>query len=287
MTTTTQTGERQVVQVVTGQPTSDGAGVRLNRVIGTAELDHVDPFLLLDEFKSDQPGDYLAGFPDHPHRGFETVTYMLAGEMLHQDHVGNRGELVAGSVQWMTAGRGIIHSEMPRQKDGLMWGFQLWVNLPAKDKMTAPRYQDIPPARIPEVSLEDGVRVRVIAGEVGGARGPVEGIATQPVYLDVRMAPRARFTHALPAGHNACLYVYEGRATVGPADHSREVAAGQLAVLGPGERVTVTTGAEARFLLLAGRPLGEPIARYGPFVMNTREEILQAVQDFQRGALLG
>jgi quercetin 2,3-dioxygenase len=287
MTTTTQTGERQVLKVVTGQPTSDGAGVKLNRVIGTAELDHVDPFLLLDEFKSDKPGDYLAGFPDHPHRGFETVTYMLAGEMLHQDHVGNRGELVAGSVQWMTAGRGIIHSEMPRQRDGLMWGFQLWVNLPAKDKMTSPRYQDIPPARIPEVTVGDGVRVRVIAGEIGGARGPVEGIATEPIYLDVRMAPRARFSYALPAGHNAFIYVYEGRATVGPADGGREITAGQAAVLSPGERVTVTTGAEARFLLIAGRPLGEPIARYGPFVMNTREEILQAVQDFQRGTLLG
>jgi redox-sensitive bicupin YhaK (pirin superfamily) len=285
--TTTQTTERQVVKVVTGQPTSDGAGVRLNRVIGTAELDHVDPFLLLDEFKSDQPGDYLAGFPDHPHRGFETVTYMLAGDMLHQDHVGNRGELVAGSVQWMTAGRGIIHSEMPRQKDGLMWGFQLWVNLPARDKMTAPRYQDIPPARIPEVTPGEGVRVRVIAGEIGGARGPVEGNATEPVYLDVRLAPRARFGHALPAGHSAFVYVYEGRATVGPADAGRELTAGQAAVLGPGERVTLTTGAAARALLIAGRPLGEPIARYGPFVMNTREEILQAVQDFQRGTLLG
>jgi len=165
-------------------------------VIGTPDLDHLDPFLLLDEFKSDRPGDYLAGFPDHPHRGFETVTYMLAGSMRHQDHVGNRGELVAGSVQWMTAGRGIIHSEMPQQKDGLMWGFQLWVNLPARDKMTAPRYQDIPPERVPTVALADGVSARVLVGEAGGVSGPVAGIATEPLYLDVTMAPRSRLSHS-------------------------------------------------------------------------------------------
>ena len=198
--------DRQVTRVVAGQPTSDGAGVQLTRVLGTPQLDHLDPFLLLDEFKSDRPGDYLAGFPDHPHRGFETVTYMLAGAMTHRDHVGNEGELVAGSVQWMTAGRGIVHSEMPRQKDGLMWGFQLWVNLPARNKMTAPRYQDIPPDKIPEVELGRGVRARVIVGEAGGARGPVEGIVTQPLYLDVRMAARSRATVALTPGHAACAY---------------------------------------------------------------------------------
>ena len=277
------------MKIVTGQPASDGAGVRLNRVIGTPELDHIDPFLLLDEFKSDRPDDYLAGFPDHPHRGFETVTYMLAGSMRHQYHVGNQGELVAGSVQWMTAGRGIIHSEMPRQKDGLMWGFQLWVNLPARQKMTAPRYQDIPPGMVPEVALADGVRARVIAGEAGGSRGPVEGIATRPLYLDVRMAPHARVSHDLAAGPTAFAYVYDGRATFGPADGSgREVTAGQLAVLSDGERLSVATGdVAARFLLLAARPLREPIARYGPFVMNTREEIVQAVQDYQRGTFLG
>src|SRR5213593_5010246 len=207
--------ERSVVKIITGQATSDGAGVRLTRVIGTAALDHFDPFLLLDEFKSDKPDDYLAGFPDHPHRGFETVTYMLAGSMRHKDHVGNQGELVAGSVQWMTAGRGIIHSEMPIQKDGLMWGFQLWVNLPARDKMTAPRYQDIPPDKIPEVALADGVRARVIAGEAGGVRGPVEGIVTQPLYLDVRMEPRSRATLALTPGHAACVYVYDGQVALG------------------------------------------------------------------------
>jgi hypothetical protein len=281
--------ERRVVKIVTGQPASDGAGVRLTRVIGTAALDHVDPFLLLDEFKSDRPGDYLAGFPDHPHRGFETVTYMLAGAMRHQDHAGNQGDLVAGSVQWMTAGRGIIHSEMPRQQDGLMWGFQLWVNLPARAKMTAPRYQDIPPEQIPEVALADGVRARVITGEAGGRRGPVEGIATQPLYLDVRMAERSRMSHDVPAGHIAFAYVYDGRATFGPAgDGGQEISAGQAAVLGEGERLSMATGdGPARFLLLAAAPLGEPIARYGPFVMNTREEIVQAVQDYQRGTFLG
>jgi hypothetical protein len=282
--------ERRVVKVVTGQPTSDGAGVRLTRVIGTPELDHLDPFLLLDEFKSDRPDDYLAGFPDHPHRGFETVTYMLAGSMRHQDHVGNRGELIAGSVQWMTAGRGIIHSEMPQQKDGLMWGFQLWVNLPAQAKMSAPRYQDIPPEKIPAVRLADGVSTRVIAGEAGGVRGPVEGIVTRPLYLDVTMGSRARFSHGIPVGHSAFAYVYDGRATFGATATEgvgREVTAGQLAVLGDGAQLSVlTTDVSARFLLLAARPLREPIARHGPFVMNTREEIAQAVEDYRQGTLI-
>jgi len=279
---------RSVVKVVTGQETADGAGVRLKRVIGTPALDHLDPFLLLDEFKSDRPDDYLAGFPDHPHRGFETVTYMLAGSMRHQDHKGNQGELVAGSVQWMTAGRGIVHSEMPRQKDGLLWGFQLWVNLPAKDKMSAPRYQDIPPERIPEVSSTEGVRVRVIAGESGGARGPVEGIVTQPLYLEVGMDAGTRFERPVPAGHSAFAYVFAGEAEFEDKNGRRSIAAGTLAVLGDGDRVAVVTAvAPARFILLAARPLGEPIARYGPFVMNTREEIVQAVEDFRAGKLLG
>jgi len=279
---------RSVVKVVTGQETADGAGVRLKRVIGTPALDHLDPFLLLDEFKSDRPDDYLAGFPDHPHRGFETVTYMLAGSMRHQDHKGNQGELVAGSVQWMTAGRGIVHSEMPRQKDGLLWGFQLWVNLPAKDKMSAPRYQDIPPERIPEVSSTEGVRVRVIAGESGGARGPVEGIVTQPLYLEVGMDAGTRFEHPVPAAHSAFAYVFAGEAEFEDKNGRRSIAAGTLAVLGDGDRVAVVTAvAPARFILLAARPLGEPIARYGPFVMNTREEIMQAVEDFRAGKLLG
>jgi len=282
------TTERSIVKIVTGQPTSDGAGVRLTRVIGTPALDHLDPFLLLDEFKSDQPNDYLAGFPDHPHRGFETVTYMLAGAMLHRDHVGNQGELVAGSVQWMTAGRGIIHSEMPRQQDGLMWGFQLWVNLPARDKMTAPRYQDIPPEKIPEVTLGDGVQARVIAGGAGGVRGPVEGIVTQPLYLDVRMEARARIALALTTGHSACAYVYEGQASLGSAaDGADSVGRGQLAVLSDGDTLACVTGpSAARFLVLAAQPLREPIARYGPFVMNTRDEIVRAMDDFRSGSFL-
>jgi hypothetical protein len=280
---------RRVVRIFTGQPTSDGAGVRLTRVIGTSALDHLDPFLLLDEFKSDKADDYLAGFPDHPHRGFETVTYMLAGAMRHRDHAGNQGELVAGSVQWMTAGRGIVHSEMPQQKDGLMWGFQLWVNLPARDKMTAPRYQDIPPEKIPEVELSAGVRARVIAGEAGGVRGPVEGIATRPLYLDVRMGAGAQVSLDVSAGHNAFVYVYEGRVAVDDGSGgTQDVGVGQLAVLSDGDAVTATTtGAPARFLLLAARPLGEPVARYGPFVMNTREELVQAAEDYRSGRLLG
>jgi redox-sensitive bicupin YhaK (pirin superfamily) len=276
---------RRVVRVVRGQPTRDGAGVRLTRLIGTPELDALDPFLLLDEFKSDRPEDYLAGFPDHPHRGFETVTYMLAGSMLHQDHLGHRGELVAGSVQWMTAGRGIIHSEMPRQRHGLLWGFQLWVNLPARLKMTAPRYQDIPPERIPEVALAPGARARVVAGEAGGTRGPVEGIATRPLYLDLRLEPGCALTLPVPPEHHAFAYVYEGRARVG-ADGGA-LAAGTLGVLGPGDAVPLATDGEAaRLLLLAAQPLGEPVARYGPFVMTTRAELLQAVDDYQRGRFL-
>jgi len=277
--------ERSVTKIVAGQPTSDGAGVRLTRMIGTPALEQLDPFLLLDEFKSDRPGDYLAGFPDHPHRGFETVTYMLAGAMEHRDHSGNQGELRAGSVQWMTAGRGIVHSEMPRQRDGLMWGFQLWVNLPARDKMIAPRYQDIPPERVPEATLAEGVTARVIAGEAGGVRGPVEGIATQPVYLDVRLAPGAVVDLRLTPGHSAFAYVYEGRVTLGPASGAQEVSAGQLGALSDGDALRAATGsaAAARLLLLAARPLREPIARYGPFVMNTREEIVQAVDDYRSG----
>ncbi len=273
---------RQVVRSVKGQATSDGAGVRLTRMIGTAGLDHLDPFLLLDEFRSDDAADYLAGFPDHPHRGFETVTYMLAGEMEHRDHVGNRGRLVAGSVQWMTAGRGIIHSEMPKQQDGLMWGFQLWVNLPAKEKMTAPRYQDIPPERIPEV-VGDAVRVRVIAGSYAGLEGPVSGIATAPLYLDVALDADARFECPLAGDRNAFVYAFEGAVRVGAASLER----GTLGVLGDGESVQAAAGPKpGRFLLVAGRPLREPIARMGPFVMNTRAELVQAVQDLEAGTFL-
>ena len=279
---------RGVVQVVQGRETSDGAGVRLRRSLGGQELDGLDPFLLLDEFKSDQGDDYIAGFPDHPHRGFETVTYMLAGAMLHRDSQGNEGELVGGSVQWMTAGRGIIHSEMPRQTDGLLWGFQLWVNLPASDKMRAPRYQDIPPGEVPEVPAGEGGRLRVVAGEAAGATGPVAGIVTEPLYLDVALEEGGSFTQAVTPGHNAFAYVFEGVAELGADGSSpgEKVAAGHLAVLGDGATVQArASGGPARFLLVAARPIGEPVARYGPFVMNTREEIHQAVRDFQEGRL--
>ena len=274
--------ERRVIEVVRGQPASDGAGVRLTRVIGTAALPDLDPFLMLDEFRSEDAADYLAGFPDHPHRGFETVTYMLAGRMRHGDNKGNVGLLRPGSVQWMTAGRGIVHSEMPEQENGLLWGFQLWVNLPARDKMTAPRYQDIDPESIPVVESDGGVTVKVIAGRVGSAEGPVRAVATEPTYLDIALPAGASFSHALPQDHTAFILVYDGAARIGP-EADRQVARGDLAVLGIGDRVTLRTDAGARLLLVAGRPLNEPVARYGPFVMNTQDEIRQAIADFRAG----
>jgi hypothetical protein len=277
---TTNGGEwRSVTRLVVGQPASDGAGVRLTRVIGTGALPDLDPFLMLDEFGSSEASDYIAGFPDHPHRGFETVTYMLAGRMRHRDNQGNSGLLLPGGGQWMTAGRGIVHSEMPEQEEGLMRGFQLWVNLPARDKMTAPRYQDIEPGQIPEVALPDGTRVRVLAGRFGSVEGPVSAVATEPAYLDVALAPGGRFEHELPAGHAAFVYVYEGGAAIG----GKEIAQSRLAVLSPGRRVAVSATAAARFILVAGRPLGEPVVKYGPFVMNTADEIRQAVRDYQSG----
>jgi redox-sensitive bicupin YhaK (pirin superfamily) len=275
---------RRVVNVVRGRPTSDGAGVRLTRIIGSPGLPDLDPFLLLDEFRSDDASDYIAGFPEHPHRGFETVTYMLAGHMRHGDNKGNVGLLRPGSVQWMTAGRGIIHSEMPEQENGLIWGFQLWVNLPAKDKMAAPRYQDIDPEAIPEVTLGGRGRVRVIAGRLGEIEGPVRAVATDPVYLDVALPAGAAFSHLLPDDHTAFAYVYEGAVRIGSGAGARRLARGELAVLGSGSEVTIATDAEAgRLLLVAGRPLKEPVAKYGPFVMNKPEEIRQAIEDFNAG----
>lgn len=280
-----KTAERSVIKTVRGHPTSDGAGVRLNRIMGTPTLPDLDPFLLLDEFRSDDANDYIAGFPNHPHRGFETVTYMLAGRMRHSDNQGNSGLLTAGSVQWMTAGRGIVHSEMPEQEDGLMWGFQLWVNLPRQDKMTAPRYQDIAPEAIPMVDIADGVRVKVVAGEVNRVAGPVSAVATRPVYLDIELQPGAAYSTELPPGHNAFVYVYGGTAQVGTP--AKRTARGELAVLGPGERVTLaaTSNEPAKMLLVAGQPLDEPVARHGPFVMNTEREIHEAITDFQAGRL--
>ena len=275
---------RRVLKTVRGVATSDGAGVRLTRVIGGPALPGLDPFLLLDEFRSDDAGDYIGGFPDHPHRGFETVTYMLAGRMRHGDNQGNTGLLGPGSVQWMTAARGIVHSEMPEQENGLMWGFQLWVNLPARDKMSAPRYQDIAPERIPELTPAEGVRVRLIAGRIGEIEGPVKGVATEPVYLDVALAAGARYEVALPAGHQAFAYVFETAVEIGPRDEARTIARGELAVLGLGGRVEVAGGEKGgRLILVAGKALREPVARYGPFVMNTEAEIRQAFVDFQSG----
>ncbi len=247
---------RTVTRVIKGRPTSDGAGVRLNRLIGSPDMPDLDPFLLLDEFRSDSASDYIAGFPDHPHRGFETVTYMLAGRMRHGDNQGNTGLLRPGSVQWMTAGRGIVHSEMPEQEDGLMWGFQLWVNLPATDKMTAPRYQDIDPEDIPVVDLPGGGSVKVVAGKIGGKSGAVSAIATDPTFLDVQLPAGASFVYDLPEKHGAFVYVFEGAAEVG--GESRTVKTGELAVLGEGVKVVATApeGSPARFILVAGRPLG-------------------------------
>ena len=280
---------RGVARLVRGMPTSDGAGVKLTRVIGQPQLADLDPFLMLDEFGTDNPGDYIAGFPDHPHRGFETVTYMLDGRMRHRDNHGHEGVLVPGSVQWMTAGRGIVHSEMPEQQEGRMRGFQLWINLPARDKMTAPRYQEFGPEKIPQID-SGAARVKVIAGQIGGITGPIIQPATDPTYLDIALAPGTEFTHVLPADHAAFAYVYEGSVRIGEGASAATVAAHELAVLGPGETVRLEgrsaggeRGAAARVVLVAGRPLGEPVAKYGPFVMNTREELMQAFEDFQNG----
>jgi hypothetical protein len=273
---------RRVVALIRGVPTSDGAGVKLTRVIGQQALPDLDPFLMLDEFGSEKGADYIAGFPDHPHRGFETVTYMLDGRMRHGDNKGHSGLLVPGSVQWMTAGRGIVHSEMPEQEDGLMRGFQLWVNLPASDKMCEPRYQEFDPDKIPTAQPAPGVAVKVIAGKVGDVSGPVGGVATDPTYLDISLAPGARYSHALPKEHNAFAYIFEGSAVIG----GKDVAKSQLAVLSQGQTVEIAAGTEAgRLILVAGRPLREPVAKYGPFVMNTAAEIHQAIADYQSGRL--
>lgn len=256
----------------------------MTRVIGTPLLDHFDPFLLLDEFRSDDPNDYIAGFPDHPHRGFETVTYMLAGHMKHGDNQGNTGDLGPGSVQWMTAGRGIVHSEMPQQENGLMWGFQLWVNLPAADKMTAPRYQDIQGDDIPETEVAPGVHARIIAGELAGVAGAVTKVATEPVYYDLQFDAGESLSVPLPESHNAFIYVYQGSIRAG-ADGTG-VDRGELALLSHGDSLELAAGDEpSRLILVAGRPLNEPIARYGPFVMNTTDEIRQAFLDYQSGRL--
>ena len=259
--------------------TSDGAGVTLRRSLGTQMLPELDPFLMLDNFGTDRPEDYIAGFPDHPHRGFETVTYMLKGLMRHKDNTGAEGILRPGSIQWITAGRGIVHSEMPEQTEGEMSGFQLWVNLPAKDKMCEPRYQDIEPDAVPVVETGEYATVRVLAGQVDGQEGPVKGVAADPLYLDVKLAPGGAFTHPVTEGHNAFIYVFEGRVEVEGTSVDKD----ELGVLGTGDSVTLTSSDGGRCILVAGKPFGEPVERYGPFVMNTREEIHQAVADYRAG----
>jgi hypothetical protein len=273
---------RAVERLINGQFVMDGAGVRINRVLTQALQRRLDPFLMLDAFGSDKPGDYIAGFPAHPHRGFETVTYMLAGRMRHRDSAGNEGLLTDGGVQWMTAGRGVVHSEMPEQSDGLMEGFQLWLNLPAKDKMIAPWYRDIANEELPRYTLDSGATVQVIAGESHGVAGAVRREATQPLYLDIALPAGALFAHPLPAGHNAFLYVFRGEVEV----EGKAIAETRMAILdnaADADGVRIKAGPASRLLLIAGRPLGEPIAQYGPFVMNTQAELAKAVEDFRSG----
>lgn len=275
---------RHLTRLVRAHEVTEGAGVSVHRTLGTPALRHLDPFLLLDHFASDNPDDYVAGFPDHPHRGFVTLTYMLDGHMLHRDSMGNEGDLRTGGAQWMKAASGVIHSEMPRQTDGLMRGFQLWINLPAAHKMSAPAYQDIAPDRIP-VGSGEGIIVRVLAGTHDGIRGPIDDPVTSLLYLDVELAPGARFEHREDAAGRgtAFVYVFEGDATVAGEPVPRH----HFAVLDPAGDVEVNAGsAGARFILAAGRPIGEPIVQYGPFVMNTREEIEQALADYRDGRLV-
>jgi redox-sensitive bicupin YhaK (pirin superfamily) len=273
---------RSIERVIAGQFVMDGAGVRINRVLTQTLQRRLDPFLMLDAFGSDKAGDYIAGFPEHPHRGFETVTYMLAGRMRHRDSAGNEGLITDGGVQWMTAGRGVIHSEMPEQNEGLMEGFQLWLNLPASDKMRDPWYRDIPNAEVPRFTLESGVTVQVIAGNTHGVDGAVQRAGTEPLYLDIELPAGASFEQPLAAGHNAFLYVFRGEAVVG----GKGVQQARMAILDNAEGadgVVIKASTPTRLLLIAGRPLKEPIAQYGPFVMNTQAELQQAVEDFRSG----
>jgi redox-sensitive bicupin YhaK (pirin superfamily) len=274
---------RQVAALYPCVPTTDGAGVKISRVIGTPRLGQIDPFLLFDQFGSDDPDAYISGFPDHPHRGFETVTYMLAGRVRHKDNHGHEGVLGPGGVQWMTAGRGIVHSEMPEQSEGLMKGFQLWVNLPAALKMREPRYQEFEADQLPLSTPAPGVTAKVIAGTLGNRRGPVEGISVDPLYADLRFEPKAALEVPVTAGHTLLLFVFDGEVAIGDVT----VPTGSLAVMGSeGEALAMTAGARgASAMLLAAAPIGEPVVRHGPFVMNTREEIQQALEDYYLGRL--
>ena len=282
--TDTVTKPRAVERLIAGESTSDGAGVKLTRVLAQPLQRRLDPFLMLDAFGTDDPRDYIGGFPDHPHRGFETVTYMIAGRMRHRDSAGHEGLLQNGGVQWMTAGRGVIHSELPEQDDGRMEGFQLWLNLAAKDKLRAPWYRDIQSAEIPEFATSEGVKVRVIAGRSHGIDGAMQRETTEPLYLDLEMPAGAGFAQAIPASHNAFVYVYRGELQIGDT----QVPVKRMAIFqndAGSDGVAIKASAASRALLIAGKPLGEPIAQYGPFVMNTNDEIRQAVQDYQAGKL--
>ena len=272
---------RQVERLVEGIATSDGAGVRLTRVLTQNLQRRLDPFLMLDAFRNDNPDDYIGGFPDHPHRGFETITYMIAGRLRHRDSAGHEGLLGPGGVQWMTAGSGLIHSELPEQESGLMEGFQLWLNLPASDKMVAPSYRDIPSPTLPEFVGDRGLRVRVISGESQGVKGAVQRPRTEPLYLDVHLPAGSRFVQPIPAGHNAFTYTYRGAVSIA----GTVVGDRQMAILANdgAEVVVVEAAVDSRLLIVAGRPLGEPIAQYGPFVMNTAEQIEQTLRDYRAG----
>ena len=271
---------RTLKTLIRSIPASDGAGVKLRRSLGQSDAARLDPFLMLDEFSSEDAADYIAGFPDHPHRGFETATYILDGHMLHQDHLGNRGDLKSGGVQWMTAGRGIIHSEMPQQDRGRMRGFQLWINLPAKEKMKPAGYRDLQASDIPVAKIAGG-QVKVIAGTFGTTAGPINGGSTDPLYFDVHLEAGATFSHPVKDGYNAFVYPYEGEIRIGSSIVRSHVAG----ILSQEGEVSVQAESPARFILLAGKPLNEPIVQYGPFVMNTRAEIEQAIRDYQNGTL--
>ncbi|WP_206485241.1 pirin family protein [Thalassotalea sp. G2M2-11] len=277
---------REVKQVINGLAVSDGDGVQLKRLIGTPYLEMLDPFLMLDAFSSDQPQDYIGGFPEHPHRGFETVTYMLAGKMRHRDNLGNEGVIESGDIQWMSAGKGVIHSEMPEQENGLLAGFQLWVNLPASEKMTPPKYQELKNEQIPVEQHQDGVKIKVIAGQTQqGTTGVIANKFVLPTYWDVQLPQHSCLDEQLSDNHNAFIYLIEGKIAIGEQIESQAVSGepGQLIVLTNGEHVKVKALQPSRFLLIAGQPLNEAVARGGPFVMNTREQINQAFADYQSG----
>jgi redox-sensitive bicupin YhaK (pirin superfamily) len=277
---------RGVERVVNGQFVMEGAGVKINRVLTQTLQRRLDPFLMLDAFGSDKPGDYIAGFPEHPHRGFETISYMITGRMRHKDSAGHEGLITNGGVQWMTAGSGVVHSEMPEQNDGLMEGFQLWLNLPARDKMSRPWYRDIASEEIPRFTTDAGATVQVIAGSSHGIQGAVTRDGTEPLYLDIELAAGASFEQQLPPGHNAFLYAFRGEVTV----EGKAVPSARMAILtnpAEAEGVRIKAAEASRVLLIAGRPLGEPIAQYGPFVMNTQQELQQAVEDFRAGRFGG